>query len=1067
MNLLKRSRAFFVMIFSFFVLSVGLGLYGDAVMASEDVKYTVRVEEADRQLHYFMDDQTFPRESFFLYSMNNEEIMRWPHYRPNTPGFVDVKVPPYIEGYLKPDMFQSEADYKMCVEQLKRILFAGYPHNGAGLYKIVDDSSKYVPSDEEFNIMLVPDSILIQSFPTLSHHIFKVSDYKQENRESVKHMNALQDFVQHVARLYPNGVTSDGSLSYTDITEMPFYRAALSMCAVGHESTPNESFVQWYPGAYYITELQAYNSTQLAVSCLMSDYNLPHVEKTDLTNSQFSQVLYTYAKKGILLESEPQANQIELIGDLTFHYNPKDGLWHSGLLEIKEPTNYKGRYALDLPNGVTAMCDGLTYVYANEPYELVSAHEPTKGETFGLKTTLSWLVAHKQFSPIPEDKNNFMSMAGAVVRQKNVELTNLAFKSYGAGSLTISNEVLGGDHKDSFTFNLYFPNNPINGKYGPVEFQDGYATFQLKNGESITIDNLPANAAYELREWDLGEYQIDVTNETGTIQGKQNIAVKFVNTPLPDFTIINQVKNDDNKNIFTMVFELKDSSGNPINDSFYMLRLSVDDKQDETFQDILVVKNGKAEIRMTANEQWTIRNLPLNSSYKVYEKEANQNGYYTIYEGKNEGKLERDIRLKVINEMLLPANWEVNARVLLDGKPSENNLTQVVLRDEAGEELQRKTNSVDVVIFDTLSFDRVGKYQYTLQQIAQPDTTISYDKSVYTANVKVSAVNGAYQVVVEWMKDGNEYQGQPVFNNLIKQSSGGGGVIATKYTLHYEPNGGTAIEDERHTANKMVALDKIPSREDYQFTGWYADKDLTKKISEIKMTSDKTVYAGWKQRGDYIPDDLNSADHVMYVMGYVDGTVKPNADISRAETATMLHRLLTDERRAEIDTTDNPFVDIKGNEWYAKPVYSMANGDYIAGYEDGTFGGNRSITRAEFVAMLVRFIGSEEAECTFTDVPKSHWAHDDIATATVAGWVEGYEDGSFGPDRNISRAEAVSIINRVLDRGVNADSTLLDFKKWPDNPKNAWYYYEIIEATNAHEYTGSRPSENWTSLEIG
>lgn len=298
-------------------------------------------------------------------------------------------------------------------------------------------------------------------------------------------------------------------------------------------------------------------------------------------------------------------------------------------------------------------------------------------------------------------------------------------------------------------------------------------------------------------------------------------------------------------------------------------------------------------------------------------------------------------------------------------------------------------------------------------------------------------------------------------------SGSGGGVITTKYTLHYESNGGSAIEDERYIANKVVALDKVPSREDYQFTGWYADKDLTKKITEIKMTSDKTVYAGWKQRGDYIPGDLNSADHVAYVMGYVDGTVKPNADISRAETAAMLHRLLTDERRAEIDTTVNPFVDIKGNEWYAKPVYSMANGDYIAGYEDGTFGGNRSISRAEFVAMLVRFIGPEEAECTFNDVPKSHWAHDAIATATVAGWVEGYEDGSFGPDRNISRAEAMSIINRVLDRGVNADSTLLDFKKWPDNPKDAWYYYEIIEATNEHEYTGSRPSENWTSLNIG
>ena len=298
-----------------------------------------------------------------------------------------------------------------------------------------------------------------------------------------------------------------------------------------------------------------------------------------------------------------------------------------------------------------------------------------------------------------------------------------------------------------------------------------------------------------------------------------------------------------------------------------------------------------------------------------------------------------------------------------------------------------------------------------------------------------------------------------------KNSAGGGGGSVTKYyVLSYDSNGGTAYKDEKYRKNTVVDLDKVPTRTGYTFTGWYADKGLTDKITSIKMTDDKTVYAGWK--GNYIPDDLNSKDHVAYVVGYVDGTVKPNNDVTRAETAAMLYRLLTDERRAEIDTSVNPFSDVKPSDWYAQPVFSMANGQYIAGYEDGTFGGNQSITRAEFVAMLVRFIGAEKAECEFTDVPKNYWAYDDIATATVAGWIGGYPDGSFGPNKKISRAEAMSIINRVLDRGVDADSELLDFKKWPDNPKDSWCYYEVIEATNEHEYTGSRPSEDWTSLSI-
>jgi uncharacterized repeat protein (TIGR02543 family) len=214
------------------------------------------------------------------------------------------------------------------------------------------------------------------------------------------------------------------------------------------------------------------------------------------------------------------------------------------------------------------------------------------------------------------------------------------------------------------------------------------------------------------------------------------------------------------------------------------------------------------------------------------------------------------------------------------------------------------------------------------------------------------------------------------------------------------------------------------------------------------------------------PDGLNGKDHVAYVRGYTDGTVKPNSNVTRAETATMLYRLLTESRRNEIQTTNNSFSDVLADAWYNEAVSTMANGKYITGYPNGTFGGGKSITRAEFVTMLVRFIGVQNEDCSFTDVSKSDWAYRYIATATKAGWIAGYTDGTFKPEQPITRAEAMTIINRVLDRGVNEQSELLSFKVWPDNASSAWYYYEVIEASNEHEYTGSRPSENWTSLSI-
>lgn len=239
------------------------------------------------------------------------------------------------------------------------------------------------------------------------------------------------------------------------------------------------------------------------------------------------------------------------------------------------------------------------------------------------------------------------------------------------------------------------------------------------------------------------------------------------------------------------------------------------------------------------------------------------------------------------------------------------------------------------------------------------------------------------------------------------------------------------------------------------------------------VDGDATYWAMWRPNVPIHPPvtpvdpspALNYDDHVAYIIGYPDGNFYPNKNVTRAETATMIYRLLTEARQKEIYTTVNGFSDVDASKWYNEYVSSMANGGYVEGYPDGTFGGDKMITRAEFVTILVRFFGLTDADCIFSDVSTSHWAYKYIATATAYGWLLGYEDGTFRPDQAITRAEAVTVINRMLNRGVDETSNIGNAKNFPDtmDPKK-WYYYEIIEAANDHEYTGHRPNEQWYSV---
>ena len=292
-----------------------------------------------------------------------------------------------------------------------------------------------------------------------------------------------------------------------------------------------------------------------------------------------------------------------------------------------------------------------------------------------------------------------------------------------------------------------------------------------------------------------------------------------------------------------------------------------------------------------------------------------------------------------------------------------------------------------------------------------------------------------------------------------------GGSTTIYYTLEYESNGGTEYDDERYVRNTVVDLDKVPTREGYTFTGWYADEELTERITEIKMTSDKTVYAGWEATG--VPDWLNGDDHFAYVIGYPDGMVKPQNNISRAEVATIFFRLLKPEIRDKYLTQTNQFTDVSGSAWYNTAVSTMAALDIAKGRTPTTFVPDAPITRAEFAAVCARFdTHLRDGDSDFSDI-SGHWAEAEIERAATLGWINGYPDGTFRPDNAITRAEAMTMINRVLQRlPENEDDLLPDMNVWPDNQPQDWYYLAVQEATNSHDFDRKDDGvhEHWTDM---
>lgn len=359
------------------------------------------------------------------------------------------------------------------------------------------------------------------------------------------------------------------------------------------------------------------------------------------------------------------------------------------------------------------------------------------------------------------------------------------------------------------------------------------------------------------------------------------------------------------------------------------------------------------------------------------------------------------------------------------------------------------------------------------------DITGWYHDGWYKWNPTANDGKGSYEEIGRWTVDtADEYK--PVAND--SQAISLKAAHAQMFTVTYTDG----VDHEEVFKNQVYkvakgsatpAFDGNPTRSGYTFMGW------SPTVAET-VTADVTYIAQWKRNGGHhpskpdntveIPDEdalgLNTDDHFAYIIGYPDGTVQPNGQITRAEATTIFFRLLTEESRSANLTKTNGYTDVASDAWYNTAVSTMTKAGIVDGYPDGTFRPDAPITRAEMAKIISLFAKLDKSESRFSDIA-GHWAEAYIKLAAGNGWIVGYPDGTFGPQRNITRAETATMINRVLDRVPSEESHLLSrgvMQIWPDANPGDWFYLAMQEATNSHDYERNAKwaaaDEQWTAL---
>lgn len=412
---------------------------------------------------------------------------------------------------------------------------------------------------------------------------------------------------------------------------------------------------------------------------------------------------------------------------------------------------------------------------------------------------------------------------------------------------------------------------------------------------------------------------------------------------------------------------------------------------------------------------------------------------------------------------------------------------------------------VYVAVTHAISYDADGEYkarnfigsqgaETTVTEKDPNKLTINFAdfvKKELTATGSKTANDVKFRVIVNGME--SPYMMYNVGEEEVSTYAAFDPKYSTVLNVNFASITGGNTETEWFIADNSIVIDQAGiyyfelNEEDGKRTGVTYDDSIYKVLVYVERKDDKLVVKSFDIMKDnvYVDGDtitfhntidtgkddyypiiiptiinkdtgmLNKTDHFAYVIGYPDGTVHPNGQITRAEVATIFFRLLRDEVRDGAFTTSNTYSDVAYGKWYNNPISTMSALGIITGYPDGTFKPNKPITRAEFAAIAARFDETQSGKsATFSDVI-GHWAAKEIGIAYYNDWIKGYPDGTFKPDQNITRAEAMTLINRVLERKPESPADLLtNMNKWTDNMDTSkWYYLDVQEATNSHGYT--------------
>ena len=418
--------------------------------------------------------------------------------------------------------------------------------------------------------------------------------------------------------------------------------------------------------------------------------------------------------------------------------------------------------------------------------------------------------------------------------------------------------------------------------------------------------------------------------------------------------------------------------------------------------------------------------------------------------------------------------------------------TGSTVKDEIGSGTDNKGNDYNFDFVDkaeamTLT---VGKTTYVTQK-AETTALTGHETSRYLFKAEgvVAANQAEAPYVLHYYQNGEDGQSNECFVWDINVNVSNFDRVQLTYTIKltnpqsqkgttygvYDPSG------EKQTANSSLYTNLSATLKPVNSNGVKgADEAFLKPTVSytIKGSSGGHSGGGTVTIPDDVPTGLNGKDHYAYVVGYPDGMVYPQKNITRAEVATIFFRLLEDETREANMTKSNGYNDMKDGAWYTCAVSTLSKMGIIKGYEDGSFKPDASISRAEFAAIAARFDpDGDTTPATFSDV-SSHWAKDEISIAANHGWIKGYEDGSFKPDQKITRAETMTLVNRVLKRlPETKDDLHKDMKTWPDNQnESAWFYLAVQEATNSHyqnlkkdgtheKWESMRETRDWAALE--